>query len=398
MRKILLLTLLLSAAPALAQQPANGGDNQTITVTGRRIADYRAALAACLARHCPVNEDVDATLALAEVEFEGGLFADARRDVAASLDRNRRHGAAFPEPVADLYRARARVARHLGMDDEAVRSTYNILHTLESGLPQEDYRHYTARLEIAEMMVVANRLNAAKQQLDTLAERARRGNRPDVAALAELRSVWLAYLMAPGSDQPRNRLIAMADDTAPDARMRSTGAKILLARLYRDQGEPARSDALIAEVARLNSGRRNLIFTPPYELLERENVAEGGASNVNTRIADTFDGQWIDVGFWVQPDGHVQDLEILRHRGTPDWANPLLRSIRGRVYSPGPEPTFRLERYTYTAPLERTTGTRLLQRSARARLEYYDLSTGEPPADVVVPDRPRTPSTTPTSG
>ena len=128
MRKVLFLALLLSAAPALAQQPANAGDNQTITVTGRRIADYRAALAACLARHCPVNEDVDATLALAEVEFEAGQYADARRDVAASLGRNRRQGAAFPEPVADLYRARARVARHLGLDDEAVRSTYSILH------------------------------------------------------------------------------------------------------------------------------------------------------------------------------------------------------------------------------------------------------------------------------
>jgi len=173
MRKALLFALLgFAAAPLPAQQPPGSGDNQTITVTGRRIADYRAALAACLARHCPVNEDVDATLALAEVEFEAGDFAQTRLDVAASLGRNRDQGAAFPEPVADLYRVRARVARHLGMDDEAVRSTYDILHTLERGLPQEDYRHYTARLEIAEMMMVAGRYTAAKQQLDTLAERA----------------------------------------------------------------------------------------------------------------------------------------------------------------------------------------------------------------------------------
>jgi hypothetical protein len=278
------------------------------------------------------------------------------------------------------------------MDDEAVRSTYSILHTLESGLPREDYRHYTARLEIAEMMMVAGRYTAAKQQLDTLAERARRGNRPDVAALAELRSTWLAYLMAPGSDQPRNRLLAMSRETGPESRMRSTGAKILLARIYRDTGDRSRSDALIAEIARNNSGRRNLIFSPPYELAERETVGEGGTANVNTRISDNFDGQWIDVGFWVQPDGHVQDLEIIRRRGIPSWSDPLLRSIRGRVYSPGPEPTFRLERYTYTAPLERATGTRILQRSPRARLEYYDLSTGEPPPEDVVPTRPSSPS------
>lgn len=393
MRKALLLSLLITAAPAFAQQPANTGDNQTITVTGRRIADYRAALAACLARRCPVNEDVDATLALAEVEFEAGQFADARRDVAASLDRNRRFGAQYPEPVADLYRVRARVSRHLGLDDEAVRSTYNILHTLESGIPQEDYRHYTARLEIAEMMMVAGRYTAARQQLDTLAEHARRGNRPDVAALAELRSTWLAYLMSPGNGEAVRRLQSMARETGPENRMRSTGAKLLLARVYRDNGDSARSDALITEIARNNSGRRNLIFSPPYQLLEQEPDPNLGISkNVNTRIADTFDGQWIDIGFWVEADGHVQGLEILRRRGTPTWAEPLLRSIRGRVYSPGPEPTFRIERYTYTAPLERGTGTRLMQRSARARLEYYDLSTGEPPPDLVIPERPSTPS------
>jgi hypothetical protein len=400
MRNALLLALLITAAPALAQstqRPAAAGQNQTITVTGRRIADYRSALAACLARRCPVNEDVDATLALAEVEFEAGDYAQARRDVAASVGRNRDQGASYPEPVADLFRARARVARHLGLQDEAVRSTYEILRTLERGIPREDHRHFTARLEIAEMMIVAGRLTGARQQLETLADHARAGGRPDVAALAELRATWISYLLAPGSDQAPNRLLAMSRETGPDQRMRSTGAKILLARLYRDRGDTARSDALIADIARNNSGRRGLIFSPPYELTQRETVEEGGAANVNTRIPDNFDGQWIDVGFWVQADGRVQDLEIIRHRGTPSWSDPLLRSIRGRIYSPSTDgPTFRLERYTYTAPLERVSGTRIMQRSPRARLEYYDLSTGEPPPEDVVPTRP--PSQRPSNG
>ena len=64
-----LLTALLAApllaapsAPAFAQSARpQSGEGQEITVTGRRIQDYRARLAACLARRCPPNEDVDAT-------------------------------------------------------------------------------------------------------------------------------------------------------------------------------------------------------------------------------------------------------------------------------------------------------------------------------------------------
>ena len=92
-------------APALAQQAAPG---QNITVTGVRIQDYRDRLAACLARNCPVNEDVDATLALAEALFLNGEYREARERRRASLGRNRdARPRSFPEPVSDLYRVDA---------------------------------------------------------------------------------------------------------------------------------------------------------------------------------------------------------------------------------------------------------------------------------------------------
>jgi hypothetical protein len=39
-----------------------------------------------------------------------------------------------------------------------------------------------------------------------------------------------------------------------------------------------------------------------------------------------------------------------------------------------------------------------MQRGQRARVEYYDLSTGEPPPDVVIPEHPPTPAARPTAG
>jgi tetratricopeptide (TPR) repeat protein len=403
MRTALLIALFAAAsAPAFAQQAAPaqpqpraaqpGG--QEITVTGRRIQDYRARLAACIARGCPPNEDVDATLALAEVEFESGAYEDSRRTIMQSLDRNRRHARAYPEPVADLYRSRARVARHLGRGDEALRSTIETRRTLDNGIPVEDYRHFTARLEVAEAYTSAGRLEAARDELNSLARAARAANRPDVASLAELRGTWISYLLAPYGDA-RSRLLEMTRD--PSNRMRAVGAQILLARIYRDQGDTRQADALVAELARRDTGRRALVSSPPYTLLARETIEEGGTVNVNTRIPDVYDGQWIDVGFWVMPDGSVDGLEIIRKRGNADWAEPLLRSIRGRRYTVATDdtPTFRLERYTYTANLERVSGTRIMQRGQRARVEYYDLSTGEPPPDVVIPERPPTPAAAP---
>ena len=347
---------------------------RAIVITGHRLADLRARLAECIARGCPPNEEIDAAMALAEGLFEGGDLAEARRTVAASLDRNRRHAQTHPEPVADLFRARARVARHLGRDDEAMRSTYDVLRTLRNGIPGEDHRHLTARFEVIEMIQnqsdnpVEESLRSARRELLDLAEAAGRAGRPDVAALAELRAVWLGYLLAPGG--PAYRQLKELAANEADA-TRATGAKILLARIHHDRGDRKRSDALIAEVAARFVKRRNLVFNPGYEL----DAGGKTLSGINGMAA--FDDQSVDVGFWVDAAGRVHDLTVVRGSGDHDfWARGLLRAIRGRIYSPSPDgqATYRLERYTYTSALGKMTGSRLQARVGHARLEYYDLS------------------------
>jgi hypothetical protein len=108
--------------------------------------------------------------------------------------------------------------------------------------------------------------------------------------------------------------------------------------------------------------------------------------NLTERMVGNMDHQWIDVGFWVQPNGHVDDLQMLRHgTGGTDWSAPLLRAISGRLYSRADRATYRLERYTYTSELHNEgTGTHIAVRSPRARVEYFDLM-ANPPAD---PNRP----------
>lgn len=385
----MLLALALAAAlatPAAAQEPP-ASEGQNVVVTGIRIQDFRDRLARCLARNCPVDEDVDATLALAEALFLNGDYREAREAVRGSIGRNRREAAQFPEPVSDLFRAHSRLSRHLGYDGQAARSANDILRALQAGLPVEDHRHFTARLEIADLQMTMGRYPGARRELAELIREARRAGREDVVAIAELRELWFSYIVAPHGDA-KSRLIAMARSEAPADRIRTVGARMLLARVHRAEGDAAQADAMLAAVGRSGAGvRRRLIHSPPYQLSQQEvrfeddtDIQDPSMYRVGTGlrgITENYENKWIDVGFWVLPDGHVSGLEIVRQGSGSDWAGPLLDAIRGRVYSSAAESSYRLERYTFTADYQEMTGSHIRRRSPRGRIEYLDLTTAD---------------------
>ncbi|HTU11462.1 MAG TPA: hypothetical protein VMG08_11260 [Allosphingosinicella sp.] len=390
-RPVLVLSAIaLLATPALAQQSAAPG--QSVTVTGNRLQDYRDRLAACLARNCPVNEDVDATAALAEALFLRGEYREARTHVRASLGRNRDRARDFPEPVSDLYRIQTRLARNIGLDQEARRSSFEILNALQAGIPREDYRHFTARFEIAETQMMSGSFPGARRELQRLIQVARAADRADVVTFAELRDLQYELIAFPGSDG-RARLDQWSRLTDRTQRLRSVGAKLILASVYRAEGNPARADALLAEVGRDYRGgdRRRLLHSPPYAVMQQgtlmpqdSDIADAATYNMSrtlNRLSDNFENAWVDVGFWILPDGHVSGAEVLRRGADPAWAAPVLGAIRGRVYAAAAEPTYRIERYVYTAGYENVSGSRMATRSPRGRIEYFDLTDGgEQPA------------------
>ena len=396
-----LISALFAATSAVAPNSASAAPEDpgtpTIVVTEERIRDYRDRLAECVARDCPTNEDADASLALAETLFLEGDYHESRDVLRASLRRNADNAGNFPEPVSDLYRAHARLSRHMGHVNDTRRSTYGILSALKEGLPEEDYRHFTARFEIAEHLIQSGNIIGARRELTRLEEVAREAGRDDVVALAEIRGQWFDYIAAingESGNDPKDvklRLLRMTRLTEPPQRMLETGARILLSRIYRSEGDDTRADALLAEIGQGNArtgGPRRLLFSPAYELQVQQIPPMQGAASLAELISfgggyaeqsDNFENTWIDVGFWVMPDGGVTGLEILRRGAGPGWADPLLESIRGRRYSPAAEASYRLERYSYTADLERVLRSHIPQRSSRARVEYLDLTTGETP-------------------
>ena len=411
-----MMTVLIAAiVAASAAPPASSG--KPIIVIGERIRDAEATLQACLARHCPPDEDIDATLALAEGELIAGKYHDARKTLRHSIGRNKDEARNYPEPVSDLYRANARVAASLGLDRDYYNSTWSIYRSLKEGLADRDYRHFTALMEVAEMMGRVRGHERARLYYSSIRDQALEAGRPDIAALAELR-LYLRH-WPPGYTR-NTRIARIANDRDPKMRPAALEAKLALVRMAFETKDQASAEALIGDFARFDLKRPILIYSPPYELLEREldnnsdfgtsmsaapaggglggngtGTAGTGASvtsglrlaqfSSTKRIAAAFDDMWIDAAFKIADDGKVSDLKVSRSSGDIFWAKPLLASIKGRRYTPGKPgsaATKRLERYTYTSGYERKTEGRMADRSPQGRIEYIDLS----PAGISTPD------------
>jgi len=369
----------LAALPAAAQDTSRGTGDQTIVVTGRPLGDTRRALAECLARKCAPNEDIDATLAHAENLFVAGDYKAARRTTLASIARNRRHAAAYPVAVADLYRANGRIAAHLGEGHSYESSTIAVARSLKAGVPDGDLRVIGAELEKAGMFASLGRTERARQIYARMQVEAHRLGRDDIAAHIRLRSAWLHQLE---SDEvfARAALKEIAADRTPAARTARAAALVLLAQLDRERGKKVAADALASELSELSGDRPVLIFSPRVET--PTNAAAMGlvGSSLRRMPMQQFEKQWVDIGFRIGPEGRVGEVEMLRSEGSADWAKPLLRAIAGRIYSPvrSSEGQYRVERYSLTSLWDyKATGTRRRQRSPQARIEMLDL-TAEP--------------------
>ena len=406
-----MLTLLLALQVAAQNTPVQGKVDPIIVVA--TIDDAKARLDTCLARGCRPDEDIAATLALAETQLLGGKYREARTTLLASLGRNEDFAKAYPVPVSELYRANGKVAAHLGFDKDYFRSTFGIYHTLKNGLPSDDHRKYTAMMEVAEMMYRTRGHTRARYYYDRLAEEARRDGRDDIAAIAQLRSA-IRHLPQ-GSEMQMNEIRKIAGLQGERMRAPVLEAKLALAKIAYQRGDEVGAQAIQNEIAQLNVKRPMLIWQPSYAMVQREldsgsefnfpmegppavggevtaepqqsRSAEGRASVTNSitamqwssikRIAGNFDDMWADVNFRITPDGRVSDLKITRSKGDLFWTKPLLASLSMRRYTAGKlnDPaSIRSERYTYTSGYEGQTGTRAQQRSPKARVEYMDLT------------------------
>lgn len=387
-RALIAAGALALAAPAMAQE---------IVVTGRSLQDTEAALKACIERHCPPDEDVAASLAHAENQFVAGDYDGARRTLHQSLSRNRKHGKQYPVPVSDLLRANSRVAEHMGEAKDFQLSVLDMRDTLRDAYGSDDFRVLVAQIEVGDSRAKLGYPDEAERIYRDVEKRAIAAKQYRVAGFARLRLALMAQVRYEEDPSTYNRKVLderlgqLINDPLPGNEDFVLAAKVLKARQDRKNGSTASTDALVADFA-AKGGASNpiLIYAEPIERIDLTADLPGLDQQPRaawTQWSTQRHGQWIDVGFWVNADGSVSDVEVLRSSGKVDWAKPVLGSISRRIYAPlrkdgDTSPGFYMvERYTLTARVTTdATGTHLRTREAKPRIEMMSLTPDAPPA------------------
>ena len=361
-----------------------------IVVTGRSLRETASDLAACLAQHCPPDQDVAASVAHAENQFVAGDYSGAQRTLHASLGRNRKHGKEYPLEVSNLLRANSRVAEHMGEAKDFQLSVLDMRDTLKDGYGENDFRTLVAQVEVGDSRAKLGYPDEAERIYQGVEDRALAAKQFRVASFARLRRALLAR--GRFDDQPsvanRKRLDALLDvligQPLPQSDDFVLAAQVLRAREDRRSGSGASTDALVRSFAtRGGASRPILLYSEPLSRINPLIPMPGQQDQREawTRWSTNRQGEWIDVGFWVGADGHVSDAEVLRSAGANGWSKPVLANIAKRVYAPlrqdgDAAPGFYMvERYTLTARVtEGETGTHLRTRESTPRIEMLSLT------------------------
>lgn len=316
------LALLALATPAAKAQDVAVPDGPDITVNALSIDDLRKMLADCVARQCPVSKEIDATLALAENLFIAGRYTEAKKIMRTSLHRNRRHRKTDPVPVSDLARAASRVAAHLGETDEDVFHAREVRSTLKTAFGGNEERAFGSLLELGDAMVRSRRLDEGTRMYLLARDRAIADKNPVYEANARIR---LANVYA-GIASRRNQyagmakrqlrpLLASEDPRTADFRI---AAELLVARLNAKLGDTSQLEKLIEKHRIAN---RNAPLSMIY------------AADLDIPLRPADAGKWADLGFWVDKNGKVGPVEVLKQsKPTDRWATRLTQNIARRRY------------------------------------------------------------------
>jgi hypothetical protein len=384
---------------AAAENEANG-----IVVTGRSLSDTGEDLKNCILRGCPPDEEIRVALAHAENQFITGEYRGAKSTLYQTVGRNRKFGSQYPIEVSDLFRARSRVAEHLGEPDDFRLAILDMRDILRDNLPADDARAMVAQIEVGESRAKLGYPKEAIRIFSNMEAKASTAGLNRIVTYASLRRLLIEYDMAQDTDAQGDIKRALAGLPKAGAEDFAMVAEVVLARMDRQLGLSESTDAIVKRFVEKGGAKRPILLAAePINLPDSRNpkaqeslgaqiVGSGSGGkgaklyggNALRMLPGSFEDRWMDVGFWINPSGLVSDVEILRSSGDMYWAKWVSDSIRSRIYAPlsikGREASpgfYMVERYTYISrylPRDANTGTRVQSRSPQPRIERLDIT------------------------
>ena len=381
---------------AIAKQGPQTVDDNIIVVTGQSLDTTLKALEDCLARGCPPEEDIRLSLAHAENLFVEGEYKDGQSTLRGSIKRTKDHKGSLPVEVAGLYRASSRIAEHLGEPRDYRSATLDMRDVLEDGLGEDDPRTMVAQITVGDSRAKLGYPDEAERIYKRVEEDALEAGHNRVASFARLRLALLYRARWEENervdtwfDPMMEQLALLRDDPLPGSGEFALIASVLQSRIDRQRGVENSTEELIKAFAQRGGVTRPvLLYAEPFRSTYRNIAAIGEdqdappSTNAQLLMSGSFnEPRFVDIGFLVQPDGRVAEIEVLRESDTEnDWANAVMKNIATRRYAPmsvgDASPGFyQVERYTVTARYtDQVTGTRLRQREGNVRVERIDLT------------------------
>jgi tetratricopeptide (TPR) repeat protein len=352
--------LLQAASPAGAEIDDDG----MITVTARRIDDLAADVAACAAAPCPTRRDVAVSVAYASALFKEGRYRDAKGVLTAAVSRNKGAAAAEPIAVSQLYNAQAMVAKHYGNADIVRRATHSSFTILRDNLGATALPTLLAEYRVAQWELRLVHLVQAESQFTRVGQAAAAAGYPEIADVCDLYRAQVLSLRKKETEA-FDVLDAMAarDTRTVEGLAVRRAALAAAVRLASELQETGRADAYAETLLAMGPADTPL-------LMSGKPLPKPGRDIVGWR--------WVDIGFWIRPDGSVDEVEVLRGTERNAWAAPLLRVVESRRYAPtkGTVGHYRVERYTMTADYPDVPGGINLKRVVNPRFEMTPMTAG----------------------
>lgn len=371
-----------SAAASVVTSVASLSHPKTIVVTAQRPEASATLLAACLARHCSPPEDIAASIVHAENLFMTGAYAQSRKILLASVHRNHGYAAQFPQQVATLHRVTARLSSVNGLPGPARRGSRDAVDALKQGMSKDDPQVILQRIEIGDTLARIGRPGAAIVQYNRVANDARLAHLPALQGMALFRSAQLWTSAASAVSPPavlvikaRKALQRIEANRDPAFAPYRNGARLMRVSLASTKDKPAELARAMATME--PQGALAIIAYAP--IIDMNHMTFGAARG-------DYQPRWVDVSFWIAPDGRVRDIATIQQSADMDdgWLALATKALSQRRYlpldvPPGSPGLIRVERYLFVSDLIDTKGSSIPTRNPQRRVEVVDLT---PAADL----------------
>lgn len=380
---ILLAALLQASAPSPVPPSPDRADDIVVVAGGADRA--QAALAACIARKCPPDQEIRAALVYSTRQFLTGDYTGSRRTLLASRSRNSQFDKTYPLEVSDLHRAIVRLSNLDGRPDSARLAAFDATDALQAGLRPDDPMILLQRLETAQQLARQGRLTGAVQIYDDVIGKARKKGYHSVegqgmfgvaAIYATIASVDPDYRSV-----ARKRAAQIERRTEPEFADYREGLKLLKLKIDSLRTTPGKR---ASEIAQASVG----IVAVNDAVLLHEPMTDFSQSSAGLANHEGGNGdpEWADVAFWVRPDGSVGDVQVIgRSKPAPgSWLAIKTKAVSARRYAPlkprdDMRGLYRVERYSMVYSLGVSTESRIPVRSAQGELETTDITAAHRP-------------------